>query len=60
VARVRLSFADGPQFEDDAESGWVFFFAGNQPVSRQASIELLDRSGHVLASHPWGLIARSA
>jgi hypothetical protein len=60
VARVRLSFADGPQFEDDAESGWVFFFTGNQPVGRQVSVELLDRSGQVLASHPWGLIARSA
>jgi len=60
VARVRLSFDDGPQFEDDAESGWVFFFAGKQAVGRQATVELLDRSGRVLGSHPWGLEARPA
>jgi hypothetical protein len=59
VARVRLSFVDGPQLEDDAKSGWVFFFAGNQTVSRQASVELLDQSGQVLGRHSWGLNART-
>jgi hypothetical protein len=53
VARVRLRFATGVELEADAEGGWVLFFT-DEPVERpDATVELLDRNGEVLAAHEW-------
>jgi hypothetical protein len=43
--------------EDDATSGWVFFFT-DEPVSQQTTVELLDPTGDVVASGVWGMTAR--
>jgi hypothetical protein len=53
VARARLRFADGVELEADAEGGWALFFT-HEPVERpDATVELLDGAGDVVATHEW-------
>jgi hypothetical protein len=59
IARVRLTFTNGPSLEDHAESDWVFFLT-EVPVAQQATVEMIDRAGAVVARHSWGLSPRPA
>ena len=53
VARVRLSFDNGVVLEDETDAGWVLFLT-DRPVERpQATVELLDARGDVIASSTW-------
>jgi hypothetical protein len=53
IERVRLTFGNGIELEDDTENGWVLFFT-DRPVERPAAIvDLLDAGGNVVASHQW-------
>jgi hypothetical protein len=53
IERVRLTFGNGIELEDDTEAGWVLFFT-DRPVERPAAIvSLLDRDGVAVATHQW-------
>jgi hypothetical protein len=53
VARVRLRFTTGVELDDDARAGWVVFFTDEPVESPDATIELLDPAGDVVATHEW-------
>ncbi len=53
VDRVRLRFVDGVELEADADDSWVLFFT-DDPVERpEATLELLEAAGEVVAAHEW-------
>jgi hypothetical protein len=50
VGRVRLRFRDGSVLEDDSERGLALFATGRR-IEIPVVVELLDRTGAVIASH---------
>lgn len=53
IERVRLHFGNGVVLEDGTDGGWVVFFT-DSPVERpEATLDLLDADGDVVASHEW-------
>jgi hypothetical protein len=51
IDRVRLRFADGSYLDDDAESDVALFLA-DTAVRLPATVEIYDRAGVQVASHP--------
>jgi hypothetical protein len=53
IERVRLTFSNGIELEDDTESGWVLFFTDRAVERPAAVVNLLDAAGEIVASHQW-------
>jgi hypothetical protein len=51
VARARLMTADGMELEDDTDCGVVLFLT-DRPAHAPVTVDIYDREGQLLASHP--------